>query len=219
MTAQTVYVAGTAMTGFGRSDELDLLGLAVRAGRDALADGNVDPADVDVLYVGGFLAQSLQHQGVLASLVARELGLGTVPATALEGACASAGIALRHGIMSCRAGMARTVLCLGFEQMSRHPLAEVTAGRSEALEATTDQRGGLTFAGFFGLAQAHADRYGTTREQLAAVSVKNRSTVRAMSWRCSASRSASRTSSRAGSSPTPSDCSTVRRSPTAPRRR
>jgi acetyl-CoA C-acetyltransferase len=175
MTAQNVYVTGTAMTPFGRAEHLDLLGLAVSAGRAAMVDAQITPSDVDAIYVGSFLAQSLQRQGVLASLVARELGLGPVPATALEGACASAGIALRHGLMACRAGMARTVLCLGVEQMSRHSVAEVTAGLSEALEATTDQSGGLTFAGFFGLvAQAHTARYGTTREQLSAVGVKNR---------------------------------------------
>lgn len=169
------YVAGTAMTAFGRSDDLDLLGLAGQAGAQALADAGLDAASVDAVYLGTFLGQSLQHQGVLASLVARELGLGPVPTTVVEGACASAGIALRHGVMACRAGMARTVLCLGVEQMSRNTVAEVTAGLSEALEAETDQAAGLTFAGFFGLvAQAHADRYGTTREQLAAVTVKNR---------------------------------------------
>lgn len=169
------YVAGTAMTAFGRSDDLDLVGLAVHAAQGAMADAGVDAASIDAVYLGTFLGQSLQRQGVLASLVARELGLPAVPTTVVEGACASAGIALRHGVMACRAGMARTVLCIGAEQMSRHSLAEVTAGLSEALEATTDQAAGLTFAGFFGLvAQSHMDRYGTTREQLAAVAVKNR---------------------------------------------
>lgn len=169
------YVAGTAMTAFGRSDDLDLLGLAVRAAADAMADAGVEAESIDAVYLGTFLGQSLQRQGVLASLVARELGLGPVPTTVVEGACASAGIALRHGVMACRAGMAHTVLCIGAEQMTRHSVAEVTAGLSEALEARTDQAAGLTFAGFFGLvAQAHADRYGTSREQLAAVAVKNR---------------------------------------------
>lgn len=81
------------MTQFGRSEDLDLLGLAVRAAVDAVTDAWVDPQTIDAVYLGSFL--SLQRQGVLASLVARELGLRAVPTTVIEGACASAGIALR----------------------------------------------------------------------------------------------------------------------------
>lgn len=170
----TAYLAGSAMTPFGRSD-LSLRELAVEAGRDALADSGLAPTDVDTLYVGTFLGQSLHQQGVLASLIARELGLRHVPTTSLEGACASAGIALRHGEMAVASGSARNALCIGVEKMTSHPLAEVTAGLSEALDAETDARAGLTFAGFFGfVASAHTARYGTTRAEIAAVSVKNR---------------------------------------------
>lgn len=130
-----MVTSGTPMTQFGRSEDLDLLGLAVRAAVDAVADAGVDRQTIDAVYLASFLAQSLQRQGVLASLVARELGLRAVPTTLIEGACASAGIVLRHGVMACRAGMARTMLCVGAEQMTRSSLAEVTAGMSEALES------------------------------------------------------------------------------------
>lgn len=168
------FLAGTSMTPFGRSDA-GLVALAVEAGQAALRESGVDAADVDTLYVGSFLGQSLGRQGVLASLIARELGLRNVPTTTVEGACASAGIALRHGMMAVGSGEARTALCLGVEKLTSYTLEDVTAGLSEALDGASDQRTGLTFAGFFGLvADAHTARYGTTRAQMAAVSIKNR---------------------------------------------
>lgn len=170
-----VYVAGTAMTPFGRHPDGDTIELAVAAGQEALASAGLEPADVDTLYLGNFLGQSLHHQGVLASLVARRLGLRIVPATTVEGACASAGIALRHAVMSCRSGDARVALAIGSEVLTRSPVPEVTRGLAEAMDQASDGATGLTFPGFFGLvAQAHTARFGTTREQLAAVPVKNR---------------------------------------------
>ncbi|MGH3664676.1 MAG: thiolase C-terminal domain-containing protein [Egibacteraceae bacterium] len=170
-----VFIAGTGMTPFGRHEGRGLIDLAVAAGTAALDDAGLRAADVDALYLGNFLGQSLHQQGVLASLVARRLGLGEVPTTAVEGACASAGIALRHGAMTCRVGDARVALCIGAELLTTKPVEEVTGGLAEAMDQGTDGVSGLTFPGFFGLvAGAHAARYGTTREQMAAVPVKNR---------------------------------------------
>lgn len=170
------YLAGTAMTAFGQHEGRTTVDLAVEAAAAALADAAVAPSDVDALYLGNFLGQSLHHQGVLASLVARRLGLRNVPTTAVEGACASAGIALRHGVMACRSGDARVALAIGAEQLTAASVPEVTRGLAEAMERDSDGAVGLTFPGFFALvAQAHAARYGTTREQMASVVVKNRS--------------------------------------------
>lgn len=169
------YLAGTAMTTFGRNPDTDTVEMAARAGLAALEDAGLQPGDIDTLYLGNFLGQSLHHQGVLASLVARRLGLPLVPATAVEGACASAGIALRHAVMSCRSGDARVALAIGTEQLTSSPVPEVTRGLAEAMDGATDGITGLTFPGFFGLvAQAHAARFGTTRDQTASVVVKNR---------------------------------------------
>lgn len=170
-----VVVAGTAMTRFGRHPDRGLAELAVEAAGAALADAALAAGDVDALYLGTFLGRSLQGQGVLASVVAQRLGLGPVPTTVVEGACASGGIALRHGVLACRAGAARVVLCVGVDQMTNAATSAVTTGLAEAFEVGADRRLGLTFPGFFGLvASAHAARYGTGREHLSAVSVKNR---------------------------------------------
>lgn len=169
-----VWINGTGMTAFGRHERADVVELAVEAGQRAMADADVEAGDIGAVYLGNFLGQSMSHQGVLASLIARRLGLGTIPTTAVEGACASAGIALRHGLMASRGGT-RFVLSLGAEYMSGYDVPEVTRGLAEAMDQSKDGKVGLTFPGFFGLvAVAHGHRYGTTREQMAAVAVKNR---------------------------------------------
>lgn len=169
------HIIGTGMTAFGMHKNCSVVDLATQAAGLALDDASVRPSEVDALYVGNFLGQSLQHQGVIASFVAHRLGLRNVPATTVEGACASAGIALRHGIMACKAGDAAVALCIGAELLTPHPVPEVTRGFIEAMDQATDGAAGLTFPGFFGLvASAYMSRYGATREQLAAVPVKNR---------------------------------------------
>lgn len=170
-----IVIAGAAATRFGRRPEVGVAELGVEAATAALADAGFKAEDVDAVYVGTFLAQSLNRQGVLASLIANLLELGPVPATTLEGACASGAMALRHGMLACRADSARVVLCVGVESMSRFATDEVTGALGEALCRDPDQEVGLTFPGFFGLvASAHGTRYGTGREELTAVAVKNR---------------------------------------------
>jgi acetyl-CoA C-acetyltransferase len=170
-----LVIAGSAMTRFGRHPESGPVELAVQAAREAISASGVGPEDVDAVYLGTFLGQSLHAQGVLASIVARRLGLRPVPTTVVEGACASGGIALRHGVLACRSGSAETVLCVGVEHLSGFSTETVTGGLAEGFEFDGDRQLGLTFPGFFALvASEHEAKFGTSREELAAVTVKNR---------------------------------------------
>ncbi|WP_455902007.1 thiolase C-terminal domain-containing protein [Rhodococcus gordoniae] len=171
----TVYLSGAGMTRFGRHPDQGLFDLAVEAAEAAIADSGLSAADIDTLYFGNFLGRGFERQGVMASLLARRLKLGNVPTTNVEGACGSAGIALRHGVLSVAAGAAGAELVVGAEHMTAQDTPTVTQGLAEAGEAVTDGAAGITFPGFFGLvANAHAAQYGTTREHFSAVSVKNR---------------------------------------------
>lgn len=173
--AAGVWIAGTAMTAFGRRPDRDLVALAVEACEAALDDAGIDPADVDALYFGNFLGQTLQGQGVLASMIARRVGVGNVPTTSVEGACASAAIALRHGRLAIAADAAEVALCVGGEHMTSFDTATVTAGLAQATDQTSDGQTGLTFPGFFGLvASAYLARFGVTRDELSSVPVKSR---------------------------------------------
>ena len=170
-----VYVSGVSMTRFGKHPDKGLLDLAVEAGKAAMGDAGITTKEVDALYFGNFLGRGFERQGVMASIIARRLGLENVPATNVEGACASAGIALRHGVLSVAAGAARAALCIGAEHMTRPTTSEVTAGLAEVGDTASDGATGLTFPGFFGLvATAYMKQYGMRTEHLSAVTVKNR---------------------------------------------
>lgn len=62
----------------------------------------------------------------------------------------------------------------GVEKMSEIPTGDVTAALSTAGDEALEMRTGLTFPGTFAMImEEHMTRYGTTREQIAQVSVKN----------------------------------------------
>ena len=148
--------------------------LAADACREALADSGIPRERVQALYLGNFIGERLADQGALAPIVARRLGLDGIPATKVEAACASGGIALRHGYLTVTAGIHDVVLVAGVEKMTDISTGDVTAALATAGDEGLEMRTGLTFPGAFAMVmQAHMARYGTSREQIAAVSVKN----------------------------------------------
>ncbi|MBI2322717.1 MAG: thiolase domain-containing protein [Chloroflexi bacterium] len=169
-----VSIIGIGSTPFGRLTEISIRELAVRACRAALADANVPRELAQAFYLGNYAADVLVGQNTLAPLIANALGLRRIPCTKIEGACASAGIALRHGYLLVATGVYDVVLVAGVEKMTSASTPEVTAALAAAADLETEVRAGLTFPGAFALvARRHMHDYGTTREQIAMVSVKN----------------------------------------------
>jgi acetyl-CoA C-acetyltransferase len=161
-------------TAFGAFPDRDLRSLAVEAGQKALQDANVGPAGVEALYLGNFAGPSFVGQNHLAPYVAGGLGISGVPATRFEAACASSGAAFFHAWSAVAAGIYDVVLVGGVEKMTSQPtprVAEILAG---AGDMSGEMRAGATFPALFAMiARRHMYQYGTTREQLAAVAVKN----------------------------------------------
>ena len=170
-----VSVIGIGCTKFGKQNGIGIIDLAVQACRQALDDAGVPNERVQAFYLGNFVSEALVHQGSLASMVAHRLGLRTIPCTKVEGACASSGIAFRHGFLMIASGLCDIVLTAGAEKMTSAETATVTQALASAGDAETEMRLGLTFPGTFGvIMRRHMYQYGTTREQVAMVSVKNR---------------------------------------------
>src|SRR5574337_305902 len=135
----------------------------------------VSTAGLVVETTGNFVSEALVHQGSLAPMVAYRLGLRAIPCTKVEGACASSGIAFRHGVLLIASGLCDIVLTAGAEKMTAAETTTVTEALASAGDAETEMRLGLTFPGTFGIImRRHMHQYGTTREQVAMVSVKNR---------------------------------------------
>jgi acetyl-CoA C-acetyltransferase len=110
----------------------------------------------------------------IASLLADYLGQTHVPSTRVETACASGGLALRLGYLEVATGVSDVVLVGGIEKMTDVSGHEATYALGTAADQEYEGYHGMTFPGLYALiARAHMEKYGTTREQLAMVAVKN----------------------------------------------
>jgi acetyl-CoA C-acetyltransferase len=168
-------IVGIGSTAFGRQEDRDIVSLAVEAAEAAILESGIDRARIGAVYLGNFIAGPLTGQEVLAGLVADNLGLENVPCTKVEGACASGGIAFRHGVLSVRGGGCDAVLVVGVEKMSGAPTEATTAALNCAMDNRSDGVTGLTFPGLFGMAwRVYEGRYGLGRDQVSAVVRKNK---------------------------------------------
>jgi acetyl-CoA C-acetyltransferase len=169
-----VAIIGIGKTAFGAFGDRDLRSLALEAVGQALSDAGMLPGAVESFYLGNFAGPSFVGQNHLAPYVAASAGLEGIPCTRFENACASSGSAFFHAWQSVAAGIYEVAVAAGVEKMTSQPtprVAEILAG---AGDMSTEGRAGATFPALFGMiANRHMYQYGTTREQLASVAVKN----------------------------------------------
>lgn len=171
-----VAVVGIGKTAFGAFPDRDLRSLAVEAGKKCLNDAHVTSSEIEAFYLGNFAGPSFVGQNHLAPYIASGLGITGVPCTRVEAACASSGSAFFHAVASVAAGMYDVVLVGGVEKMTSQPTPKVTEILAGAGDTTGEVRAGATFPALFAMiARRHMYQFGTTREQLAAVAVKNHS--------------------------------------------
>ena len=167
-----VAVIGVGMTKWGELWEKSLRTIFVETALLALDDAGLD--HIDSMYVGSMSSGLFVGQEHLASLLADYLGQTPVPSARVETACASGGLALRLGFMEVASGMSDVVLVGGVEKMTDVSGHEATYALGTAADQEYEGYHGLTFPGLYALmARAHMEKYGTTREQLALVAVKN----------------------------------------------
>jgi acetyl-CoA C-acetyltransferase len=169
-----VAVVGIGKTAFGAFPDRTLRSLAVEAGEKCMQDAGVSPSQIEAFYLGNFAGPSFVGQNHLAPYIAGSLGLMGVPCTRFEAACASGGSAFFHAVSSVAAGLNDIVLVAGVEKMTSQTTPKVTEILAGAGDMAGEGRAGATFPALFAMiAKRHMYQYGTTREQLAAVAVKN----------------------------------------------
>jgi len=167
-----VAIVGIGLSKWGEVWESSLRTLWTHAAVAALDDAGID--HVDSITVGCMTPGLFTGQEHLAAMAADELGMAGVPATRVESACASGGVALRAGFAEVASGLADVVLVTGVEKMTDVSGDECTGALAAAADAELEVFYGATFPGLYAMmARAHMARWGTTREQLAAVAVKN----------------------------------------------
>lgn len=194
---QEVKIIGVGLTRFGRFLDRSLKSLAEESCKNAFADAGISAMDVQAAFVANSVAGLITGQeSIRGQVMLRPLGIGDIPVLNIENACASSSSALYLAWLAVRAGQFDVVLVLGVEKLY-HPDRAVSyqaIASGMDLEKIQDwlklrqienqsapvrpgqQRtaGRSVFMDFYAMAcRMHMDKYGTTPEQLAALSVKN----------------------------------------------
>jgi acetyl-CoA acetyltransferase len=169
------YLVGAGQSDFGSFPDRSYRSLfrtAVEAAADSVPRGfeldDVDEAVVGTLGVGG------RQIGLPGPAVTEHVGLEGVPCTRVENACAASGYAVRQAVQAVRSGMADVVLAGGFEVMTDASGDQTRWWLGVSGETEYERLSGTTFAGVYAqMASAHMEAYGTTRDHLSQVAVKN----------------------------------------------
>lgn len=109
-----VYIAGAAMTPFGRHDNLSMQDLAQAAVLGALDDADVGQERIQALYNANVYGGM-----VLGQVLMRDLGITGPALYNVENACASGATAVHLACQALRLGKYDTVLIWGVEQLTR----------------------------------------------------------------------------------------------------
>lgn len=158
-----VYVMGVGLHKFGRFPDKDFGELGRLAALRALEDAGVPYEDIPIMY-----STSMQQGAAWGTKIANALGARGIPVVNIEAACCSTVAAMAQAVYAIAAGAFDVVLCVGGEKQPR--------GYIPALDMPAWKRtiGAGAYPIYYAqLMQRHMHEYGTTREQLAWISIKS----------------------------------------------
>src|SRR6476659_5243750 len=177
---EPVYILGAGRTDFKRN--LKKEGKALRdiikeAGRKALDDAKIDPAEIQAATVGNFNAGQFTKQLHLGAFIPEiDEKLHGIPTMHTEAACASGALSILLGAQWIMGGFHDAVLVVGAEQqktMSSKDGGDVL-GAAADFDVERPEYGDFMFPKLFGrIAQIYIDKYGASPDDLAAVAYKN----------------------------------------------
>src|SRR6059058_67739 len=169
-----VAVVGGGLIKFGELFDQSYEQMAAGAFQAAVAavDKGFEPAQVDAVIVATQRGTLWGQEGIGGNTVPTAIGLAGIPCTRVENACPSGSDAFRIGAMVVASGVHDVVLVIGVEKMRDKSSDEGLLARAAAGHPifTRGETAPVLFAPF---ATRHMHEFGTTREMLAAVAVKN----------------------------------------------
>ncbi len=138
----------------------------------ASVDHGMDPKDIDAVFVATQRGTLWGQEGIGGNTVPSALGLNGVACTRIENACPSGSDAFRVGCMAVASGLHDVVLVIGVEKMRDKSSEEGLLARAAGGHPvyTRGESAPVLFAPF---ATRHMHDFGTTKEMLASVAVKN----------------------------------------------
>jgi len=169
-----VAVVGVGQSKFGELWDKGFRDIVLEAGREALEDADLEGKEIEAIFVGNMSGGRYLGQEHIGALIADYAGLAEfgIPATRVEAADASGGLAVRQAYMAVASGMHDIVIAAGAEKVTD------VGDPMEILSASVDIEwerfvGGNLPALYAIIARLHMETFGTTEEDLALVSVKN----------------------------------------------
>ncbi len=164
-------IVGWGHSRFGKLDE-NLEQLIAGVTREAIADAEIDPHEIDAIWLGHF------NSGLIGDGFCSSMVLGAVPAlrfkpaTRCENACASGAAAIYSALDAVRSGRVKLALVVGAEKMSGLTTAAVTKALAGASYQAEERD--LSFPQIFArFARAYAEEFDDPAEAMAHISVKN----------------------------------------------
>ena len=166
-------IVGWSHIPFGKREEPDVEALMRLVSLDALRHAEVEPRDLDGIYVG-VMNNGFSRQGFEGALVAlADPALSFVPATRVENACATGSAAIHAAMDFIESGRGQIALVVGAEKMTGLPTGDV-GNVLLCASYHKEEAGPAGFAGIFGkIAQQYFDRYGDRSVELAKIAAKN----------------------------------------------
>lgn len=193
-----IYIVGVGMTPFGKFLDRSVKDLTRDAVSAALQDAGAAKADIKAAYFANASQAAIDGQYMIGGQIAlRDMGIGGIPVTNVENACASASTALYQACLHLKAGMADMVLAVGAEKMydadksksfnvfngawDVHNVPNLTQALLQLGEGIEPPAGRLDQANmrsvfmdvYASLARFHMKTFGSTERQIAAVAAKN----------------------------------------------
>ena len=170
-----VAIVAAGQSKFGKRKDVGLRNLAFEAVKDLIehADNLSLKEDIDATVIG-VAGDEFNGQGAPAAVIVDEIGMVGKPTLRVESACATGTSAIKTAYGLVKSGLHDAVLVVGVEKMTAVSTAKATELMARAGDIRWEYPFGCTFPGFYALmATAHMNKYGTTKEMLSSVSVKN----------------------------------------------
>jgi len=169
-----VAVVGAGLIKFGELFEQSYEQMASDAFSAAVdsVDAGFEPEQVEAAIVATQRGTLWGQEGIGGNTIPSAIGLSGIPCTRVENACPSGSDAFRIGAMAVASGVHDIVLVIGVEKMRDKSTEEGLLSRAASGHPifTRGETAPVLFAPF---ATRHMHDFGTTREMLASVAVKN----------------------------------------------
>ena len=171
-TMSRVGVIGVGHGRFGRRSDATVQELAFEAYRDAMKDAGIAREEIQASVIAA--VPEYHKQRSVAGVVQEYLNLNPMPTWLTEVACASGSAAIRTAWMAIQSGLHDIVLVIGCQKMTELSTPEILALMGRVGEVQWESVFGTTFPAYYAMfANAHMHKYGTVRENLLQVAIKN----------------------------------------------